>query len=79
MTRARLAALTITLALTLALAPPLVARSLSPLPPLRPSPGSSPLPPPGERDPLVGFAAAAAIVVAGGAGLWVYRVIRKGL
>lgn len=79
MTRARLAALTIALALTLALAPPLVARSLSPLPPLRPSPATSPLPPPGERDPLVGAAAVATIVVVAGAGLWVYRVIRKGL
>lgn len=51
----------------------------SPPPHREPSPATSPLPPPGERDPLVGAAAVAAIVVVAGAGLWVYRVIRRGL
>lgn len=41
-----------------------------------PSPGGRPS---GARDPLVGALAVIAILVAGGAGLWVYRVIRKGL
>jgi hypothetical protein len=35
--------------------------------------------PPGDRSPLQGVLAVVAIVVAAGAGIWVYRVIRKGL
>lgn len=34
--------------------------------------------PPGERSPLVAVAAGAAVVIAGGAGIFIYRVIRKG-
>ncbi len=50
------------------------------------TPAASPKPtlpsdakPPGEREPLVGLLAAASIVVAAGAGVYVYGVIRKGL
>lgn len=35
--------------------------------------------PPGEREPLIGLLAAVSIVVAAAAGIYVYRVIRKGL
>jgi hypothetical protein len=35
--------------------------------------------PPGERDPLIGLLGAGSIVVAAAAGIYVYRVIRKGL
>lgn len=46
-----------------------------------PSASVSPIPPkpPGERDPVVGVLAILAILVAGGAGVFIYRVIRKGL
>jgi hypothetical protein len=36
-------------------------------------------PPPGERNPVQGAVAVIAIVVAAGAGFFIYRVIRKGL
>ena len=35
--------------------------------------------PPGERNPVLGVAAVGAIILAGAAGLYVYRGIRKGL
>ncbi|MGI8426657.1 MAG: hypothetical protein ACR2FO_05700 [Actinomycetota bacterium] len=35
--------------------------------------------PPGERNPLLGLLAAASIVIVLAAGIYVYRVIRKGL
>ncbi|MGH2772309.1 MAG: hypothetical protein ACRDIU_04135 [Actinomycetota bacterium] len=52
-----------------------------------PSPTFSQLPfkppadakPPGERNPVLGIAVVGAIILAGGAGLYVYRGIRKGL
>jgi hypothetical protein len=47
---------------------------------ITPSPGATLSPrPPGQRDPVVGVLAVAAILVAGGAGLFIYLVIRKGL
>jgi len=35
--------------------------------------------PPGERNPLLGLLAGASIMIALGAGIYVYRIIRKGL
>ena len=52
-----------------------IAQTPSPSPTLDPSR----LKPPGIQSPLVGVAAVIAIVIAAAAGLWVYRVIRKGL
>jgi hypothetical protein len=37
------------------------------------------LPPPGLQNPWIGALAIGTILVAGAAGLWIYRVIRKGL
>lgn len=47
-------------------------------PPSEHNPPADPAPV-GERDPVVGTLAFLSIVVAGVAGLWVYRVIRRGL
>ena len=47
-----------------------------------PSPTASLIPagpPPGERNPVQGVLAVLAIIVAGGAGVFIYRVIRHGL
>lgn len=58
------------------------AQASSPSPALTASPSASTLPlapPPGERNPLQGVLAVVAIIVAGGAGVFIYRVIRKGL
>lgn len=35
--------------------------------------------PPGERNPLIALVAAGAIVIAGGAGIFIYRTIKEGL
>lgn len=57
-----------------------VARAVTATPPASPKPTlPSDAKPPGEREPLVGLLAAASIVVAAGAGVYVYGVIRKGL
>ncbi|MGH2767797.1 MAG: hypothetical protein ACRDIF_02450 [Actinomycetota bacterium] len=51
--------------------------SPSPAPSLPSVPPDSP--PPGVREPLVGAVAVVSLVVAAAAGLWIYRVIRRGL
>lgn len=44
-----------------------------------PAPSVRPADPPGEQSPLVGALAGVAILVAGLAGIFIYRLIREGL
>lgn len=71
-------------ALALALAAPAVqAVTPSPPGPAASTPGVTPTviygKPPGERNPLQGWLAGAAILVTAGAGIFIYRIIRHGL
>ncbi|MGH2705606.1 MAG: hypothetical protein ACRDJ4_11080 [Actinomycetota bacterium] len=75
---AALAALMLVVTLPAAVASPVATQN-----PASPSPSVPTLPPgartPGQRQPLVGALAVVALLVAAGAGVWIYGQIRKGL